>query len=62
VVVSTPEENDAFEQALWRQTLARAIRQARQEARGRKDPVLKQKLRRLYHTLWGGRRVSPGAG
>jgi len=48
---------DAFEQILWRQALARAIRQARSEAQSRHDPALKEKLRTLYRTLGGGRRL-----
>jgi hypothetical protein len=48
---------DAFAQIMWRQALARAIRQARSEAQSRHDPVLKEKLRMLYRTLWGGRRL-----
>jgi len=48
---------DAFSQILWRQALARAIRQARSEAQSRHDPVLKEKLRTLYRTLWGGKQL-----
>ncbi len=48
---------DAFAQILWRQALARAIRQARAEARSRHDPELKERLRQLYRTLWGGGRL-----
>ncbi|TVR08756.1 MAG: hypothetical protein EA385_09130 [Salinarimonadaceae bacterium] len=48
---------DAFAQALWRQTLAREIRRARAKAGyDRNDPTLKEKLRKLYRALWGGRK------
>jgi len=50
---------DAFAQIMWRQALARAIRQARSEAQSRHDHMLKEKLRTLYRTLWGGRRLPP---
>lgn len=54
---------DAFAQALWRQTLAREIRKARAEAGfDHGDPALKERLRRLYRTLWGGGRGYPGGG
>lgn len=46
---------DAFSQLMWRQALARAIRQARREAQSRHDPLLKERLRTLYRTLWGGK-------
>lgn len=48
---------DAFAKALWRRTLAREIRKARAEAGyDRKSPALQETLRRLYRSLWGGRR------
>lgn len=48
---------DAFAQIMWRQALARAIRQARSEAQSRHDPILKEKLSTLYRTLWGGKQL-----
>lgn len=50
-----PEQSDEFQRILWRKALARAIREARREARNRHDPALKAKLRDLYQRLWGGR-------
>jgi hypothetical protein len=55
-----PEQSDEFQRILWRKALARAIREARREARSRHDPALKAKLRHLYQTLWGGRKGMAG--
>lgn len=50
-------QGDAFSQLLWRQVLAQAIRQARAEAESRHDPILKEKLRKSYRALWGGKQL-----